>query len=66
MPTVNLQNVSGEPLFLGRPDGRRVEDGEIVHVEGTLSKDSPEDAFLIGDGDEGHLEADQRQEQGRP
>lgn len=55
MPTVNLQNVSGEPLYLGRPDGRRIDDGEIIHVEGALSKDSPDDAYLIGAGDDARL-----------
>jgi len=52
VPTVNLKNTSGGPLFLGRADGRRVEDGEIIHVEGTLRKSSPDDAYEIGTGDD--------------
>lgn len=50
--TVNLKNVSGEPVYLGRPDGRRVENGEVIHVEGKLARKQPEDAFLIGEGDD--------------
>lgn len=53
--TVNLKNVSGEVVYLGRPDGRRVEDGEVVHVEGKLAKDSPDDAYLVGSGDDARL-----------
>lgn len=53
--TVNLKNVSGEAIYLGRPDGRRVEDGEVIHVEGALAKDSPDDAYLIGTGDDARL-----------
>jgi len=52
MATVNLKNVSGEPLYLGRPDGRRVDDGEVIHVEGTIAKSSPDDAYVIGTGDD--------------
>jgi hypothetical protein len=50
--TVNLRNVSGEPLNLGRPDGRLVDVDEVIHVEGDVSKDSPDDAYVIGDGDD--------------
>lgn len=52
MATVNLKNTSGGPLYLGRADGRRVDDGEIIHVEGSLQKSSPEDAYVIGTGDD--------------
>lgn len=50
--TVSLKNISGEPLYLGSADGRRVEVGEVIHVEGDLAKakDQPEDAYLIGAG----------------
>lgn len=55
--TVNLKNASGGPVYLGRADGRRVEDGEVIHVEGSLAakKDQPEDAYLIGTGDDARL-----------
>jgi hypothetical protein len=49
---VSLKNVSGEPVYLGRPDGRRIDDGEVIHVDGTIDKDSPEDAYVIGAGDQ--------------
>lgn len=55
MATVNLKNVSGEAVYLGRPDGRRVEAGEIIHVEGSVAKNSPDDAYLIGSGDDARL-----------
>lgn len=55
MPTVNLKNVSGGPVALGRADGRRIDDGEVIHVEGKVSKDSPDDAYLIGEGDDARL-----------
>lgn len=55
--TVNLKNVSGEAIYLGRSDGRRIEDGEVIHVEGKLAakKDQPEDAVLVGEGDDARL-----------
>ncbi len=49
MPTVNLRNTSGEPLFLGSADGRRVDVDEVVHVEGVLSKSAPDDAYIVTD-----------------
>lgn len=50
-----LKNVSGEVVNLGSPDGKRIEVGEVVDFEGTVSKDSPEDAYLIGEGDDARL-----------
>ena len=44
--TVNLRNTSGEALFVA---GRTVDVDEILHVEGSIDKKSPEDAYLIGD-----------------
>jgi hypothetical protein len=44
----NLKNISGEPLYLGSPDGRLIAPGEVIAVEGEVSKDSPEDAYVIG------------------
>ena len=52
MATVNLKNITGEALYLGRPDGRRIEADEVIHVEGTVAKSSPEDAYVIGTGDD--------------
>lgn len=46
MATVNLRNTSGEPLILGI-GGRRVEVDEVIHVEGSVDKKSPDDAYLI-------------------
>ena len=51
MAYVTLRNTSGEPLHLGSSDGRRVDPDEVVRVEGSLAKDQPEDAIVIGDGD---------------
>lgn len=48
---VPLKNTSGATLYLGTAGGRRVEAGEVITVEGELSKDSPDDAYLIGAGD---------------
>jgi hypothetical protein len=55
--TVNLKNVSGGPLYFGRSNGRRVEDGEVIHVEGKLAAKSsqPDDAYLIDEGGEERL-----------
>lgn len=53
--TVNLKNVSGEARYLGRSEGRRVEDGQVIHVEGKLAKTQPGDAYLIGEGDDARL-----------
>lgn len=49
--TVNLRNTSGEVLNLGSVDGRRVDVDEVIHVEGDLDKNSPDDAYVIGTGD---------------
>ncbi len=46
--TVRLRNTSGEALYLGA-NGKRVEPDEIVAVEGSVDKNSPEDAYVIGD-----------------
>jgi hypothetical protein len=56
--TVNLKNVSGEPLYLGRPDGLRIDDGQIIHVEGKLAPkaDQPDDAVVVIEAD-GELRA---------
>ena len=53
--TVNLRNKSGEAISLGSADGRRVEAGEVIHVEGSLAKKQPDDAYLIGTGDAARL-----------
>lgn len=45
----NLKNVSGGPLYLGVSDGMRVEDGQVLSIEGDVSDDSPDDAYLVGD-----------------
>jgi hypothetical protein len=52
--TVNLKNTSGEALYLGGTAGRRVESGEVVHVEGDLAKkaDQVEDAYVVVSGDQ--------------
>lgn len=52
--TVNLKNISGEPVYLGRPDGPRVEAGQVIHVEGKLApkKEQPDDATVVGEGDD--------------
>jgi ethanolamine ammonia-lyase small subunit len=51
MAYVTLRNISGEPLYLGSPDGRRVDADEVVRVEGSLAKDQPDDAVVVGEGD---------------
>jgi hypothetical protein len=48
---VTLRNTSGEPLHLGTADGRVVDADEVVRVEGSLAKDQPEDAVVVGEGD---------------
>lgn len=52
MAFVTLRNISGEPLLLGLRDGRRVDPDEVVRVEGALAKDQPDDAVVIGTGDD--------------
>ncbi len=52
MAFVTLRNISGEPLLLGLRDGRRVSPDEVVRVEGSLAKNQPEDAVVIGEGDD--------------
>jgi hypothetical protein len=48
---VTLRNISGEPLLLGVRDARRVDPDEAIRVEGSLAKDQPEDAIVVGEGD---------------
>jgi hypothetical protein len=50
--SVTLRNTSGEPLYLGSPDGRRVEPDEVVRIDGALAKEQPDDAVVIGEGDD--------------
>ncbi len=52
MAYVTLRNISGEPLLLGLRDGRRVDADEVVRVEGSLAKSQPDDATVIGEGDD--------------
>lgn len=52
MAYVTLRNISGEPLNLGTPDGRRVEPDEVIRVEGVPAKSQPDDAVVIGEGDD--------------
>lgn len=52
MAYVTLRNISGEPLYLGLRDGRRVDADEVVRIEGALAKDQPGDAVVIGEGDD--------------
>jgi hypothetical protein len=53
MSYVTLRNISGENLLLGlSPGARHVEPDEVVRVEGTLAKKQPDDAVVIGDGDD--------------
>ena len=52
MSHVTLRNISGEPLHLGAADGRLVDPDEAVRVEGSLAKDQPDDAIVIGTGDD--------------
>lgn len=52
MAFVTLRNISSEPLLLGLRDGRRVDPDEVVRVEGALAKSQPDDAIVIGDGDD--------------
>lgn len=51
MSYVTLRNTSGETLTLGVSDGRRVDADEVVRVEGVLAKKQPDDAIVIGEGD---------------
>lgn len=50
--SVSLRNTSGGPLHLGTADGKLVDEDEVIHVEGKLAKDQPDDAIVIGDGDD--------------
>lgn len=52
MAFVSLRNISGEPLQLGLHGGRRVDPDEVVRIEGPLAKTQPEDAIVIGEGDD--------------
>jgi hypothetical protein len=52
MSFVTLRNISGEPLLLGAANGRRVDTDEAVRVEGALAKKQPDDAIVIGEGDD--------------
>lgn len=52
MATVTLRNTSGEPLHLGTPDGPLVDKDEVIRVEGVLAKDQPDDAIVVGEGDD--------------
>lgn len=52
MPFVSLRNISGEPLHLGLREGRLVAVDEVVRIEGSLAKSQPEDAIVIGEGDD--------------
>lgn len=52
MAYVTLRNTSGEPLLLGLRDGRRVSPDEVVRIEGSLAKSQPDDAVVIGEGDD--------------
>jgi len=49
---VTLRNTSGEPQHLGTPGGKRVDPDEVVRVEGTLAKSQPDDAVVVGEGDD--------------
>jgi hypothetical protein len=57
--TVSLRNKSGEPQHLGNPalGSRLVDVDEVIHVEGDLApaKQQPDDAYLIGSGDDARL-----------
>jgi hypothetical protein len=44
-----LKNISGEVGYLGHKDGKRIEVGEVIDVEGVILPDSPDDAYLIGE-----------------
>lgn len=52
MAFVTLRNISGEAQILGVRDARRVDPDEAVRVEGALAKDQPEDAIVVGTGDD--------------
>lgn len=52
MAFVTLRNTSGEPLHLGLRGDRLVDADEVVRIEGKLAKDQPEDAIVIGEGDD--------------
>lgn len=52
MSYVTLRNTSGEPLLLGTTQRRRVDPDEVVRVEGSLAKQQPDDAVVIGEGDD--------------
>lgn len=45
--TVNLRNTSGSAVQFA---GRTVEPDEVIHVEGTLARKQPADAYLVGEG----------------
>lgn len=53
MSYVTIRNISGEPLLLGLTQGaRRVDPDEVVRVEGSLAKKQPDDAIVVGEGDD--------------
>lgn len=52
MAFVTLRNISGEPLLLGLRDSRRVDPDEVVRIEGVLAEDQPDDAVVVGEGDD--------------
>lgn len=53
MSFVTLRNTSGESLLLGLHSGsRRVDPDEVIRVEGSLAKSQPDDAVVIGEGDD--------------
>lgn len=50
--SVTLRNVSGVDLFVL---GKVVESEALVEVPGKVLKDSPDDAYQIGSGDDARL-----------
>lgn len=53
MSFVTLRNTSGEPRLLGLQYGsRQVDNDEVVRIEGKLADEQPDDAIVIGEGDD--------------
>ncbi|MEU8270828.1 hypothetical protein AB0B89_27180 [Sphaerisporangium sp. NPDC049002] len=46
-----FKNKSGDELHIGRADGRRVDAGEVIEVDGELTEEI-DDAYIVGKGDD--------------
>lgn len=54
-----FRNISGVSLAVYRPEGDEesltVAAGQVINVPGDLATESPEDAFLVGAGDDARM-----------